>query len=216
VCVQETKPADLPEFLAQNSLGAQVVDPPQWCEDANGIILGTRTQICLVTGLTYTTTRTVNGTTTVTGEADMVVISYSYSDTGLPTFAHQLELSMYSGWGDAQNADRRPSFHSICWTRKSPTTTCRATRPPYRLQNMTDLPDTVGKQAQDVLATVPDGHHGQDYGRSVKHGGRGRVCSASMAWSVLRLCTTLNHRNVFERMRSLPCALVTWRSNTPR
>ncbi|MDX2827604.1 hypothetical protein PV416_42745 [Streptomyces ipomoeae] len=106
VCVQETKPADLPERLAQNSLGAQAVDPPQWCEDANGIILGTRTQICLVTGLTYTTTRTVNGTTTVTGEADMVVInySYSYSDTGLPTFAHQLELSMYGGWGDAQKA----------------------------------------------------------------------------------------------------------------
>ncbi|WP_405525718.1 hypothetical protein OG426_25235 [Streptomyces canus] len=80
------------------------MDPPQWCEDANGIILGTRTQICLVTGLTYTTTRTVNGTTTVTGEADMVVINYSYSDTGLPTFAHQLELSMYGGWGDAQKA----------------------------------------------------------------------------------------------------------------
>lgn len=104
VCVQETKPADLPKRLAQSSLGAQVVDPPQWCEDANGIILGTRTQICLVTGLTYTTTRTVNGTTTVTGEADMVVINYSYSDTGLPTFAHQLELSMYGGWGDAQKA----------------------------------------------------------------------------------------------------------------
>ncbi|MEU7322830.1 hypothetical protein ACIQKE_22800 [Streptomyces griseoviridis] len=99
--MRETKPADLPERLVQNSCGAQAVDPPQWCEDANGIILGTRTQICLVTGLTYTTTRTVNGTTTVTGEADMVVINYSYSDTGLPTFTHQLELSVYGGWGDA-------------------------------------------------------------------------------------------------------------------
>jgi hypothetical protein len=33
---------------------------------------------------------------------------------------------------------------------------------------MTDVPDTVGKQARDDLVTVPDGHHGQDYLRSVK------------------------------------------------
>ncbi len=32
---------------------------------------------------------------------------------------------------------------------------------------MTNVPDTVGKQARDVLVTVPDGHHGQDYLRSV-------------------------------------------------
>ncbi|MFC8521106.1 hypothetical protein [Streptomyces sp. NPDC057257] len=116
VCVQETRPADLPARLAHSSLAAEAVDPPQWCEDANGIILGTRTQICLVTGLTYTTTRTVNGTTTVTGEADMVVINYSYSDTGLPTFAHQIELSMYDGWGDALNAsvDGQATLSGAC------------------------------------------------------------------------------------------------------
>lgn len=122
VCVRETKPADLPERLVQNSLGAQGVNPPQWCEDVNGIILGTRNQICLVTGLTYTTTRTVNGTTTVTGEADMVVINYSYSDTGLPTFAHQLELSMYGGWGDAQKAsvDGQATLSGSCTLESSP------------------------------------------------------------------------------------------------
>ncbi|MFF1679452.1 hypothetical protein ACFVYG_25895 [Streptomyces sp. NPDC058256] len=105
VCVQETKPADLPAHVPQNLRVVQAgVAPPQWCEDSNGSIRGTRTQICLVTGLTYTTRLTVNGQTTVTGVANMIVINYSYSDTGLGRFAHQIEVSAYSGWGDALKA----------------------------------------------------------------------------------------------------------------
>ncbi|MFB7500417.1 hypothetical protein ACFC09_38060 [Streptomyces sp. NPDC056161] len=42
--------------------------------------------------------------TTVTGEANMLVLNYSYGETGLPTFAHQIETSAYSGWGDAMKA----------------------------------------------------------------------------------------------------------------
>ncbi|MFF7801156.1 NucA/NucB deoxyribonuclease domain-containing protein [Streptomyces olivaceus] len=121
VCVQETKPSDLPARLPQNSRATlAAVDPPQWCEDSNGGILGTRTQICQVTGLTYTTRQTVNGQTTVTGQANMIAINYSYSDTGLPTFAHQLEVSAYSGWGDALKAsvDGQATMSGSC-TRES-------------------------------------------------------------------------------------------------
>ncbi|AQY20557.1 hypothetical protein T261_07537 [Streptomyces lydicus] len=80
--------------------------------------------------------------------------------------------------------DRRPSLRSICWTRKSPTTTRRATHPPYRLQNMTDVPDTVGQQARDDLVTVPDGHHGQDYLRSVNSTMTGDPFSSSPSESI--------------------------------
>lgn len=121
VCVQETKPADLPARLPQNSRATlAAVDPPQWCEDANGIILATRTQVCQVTGLTYTTRQTVNGQTTVTGQANMIVINYSYGDTGLPTFAHQVEVSAYNGWGDALKAsvDGQATMSGSC-TRES-------------------------------------------------------------------------------------------------
>jgi hypothetical protein len=98
VCVQETAPADLPARPPQNAPTAQAsVDPPQWCEDSKGKILATRTQVCLVSGLTYTTRQSVNGQTTVTGQANMIVINYSYSDTGLGTFAHQIEVSAYGG-----------------------------------------------------------------------------------------------------------------------
>ncbi|MFF0837663.1 NucA/NucB deoxyribonuclease domain-containing protein [Streptomyces sp. NPDC003388] len=54
--------------------------------------------------MTYTTRVTANGRTTVTGSADMLVINYSYSNTGLKTFAHQIEVSAYKGWGDALKA----------------------------------------------------------------------------------------------------------------
>jgi hypothetical protein len=121
VCVQETKPADLPARAPQNAPAAQAtVDPPQWCEDSNGKILATRTQVCLVGGLTYTTRQTVNGQTTVTGRADMLVINYSYSDTGLGTFAHQIEVSAYGGWGDALKAsvDGQATMAGAC-TRES-------------------------------------------------------------------------------------------------
>ncbi|MCF3135580.1 NucA/NucB deoxyribonuclease domain-containing protein [Streptomyces olivochromogenes] len=80
------------------------VNPPQWCEDARGRILGTREAVCWVAGLSYETYRTVNGQRQTTGKAEMNVINYSYGDSGLPTWAYQIEVSAYSGWGDAMKA----------------------------------------------------------------------------------------------------------------
>ena len=53
---------------------------------------------------------------------------------------------------------------------------------------MTDVPDTVGKQAQDVLVTVPDGHHGQDYLRSVNSITTGLPFSSSPRVSIRPRC----------------------------
>ncbi|MFC8449462.1 hypothetical protein [Kitasatospora sp. NPDC057223] len=55
-------------------------------------------------GLTFTTYLTLNGSTSVTGVANMIVINYEYTDKGLPTWAHQVEAVAYSGWGAALNA----------------------------------------------------------------------------------------------------------------
>ena len=41
--------------------------------------------------------------------------------------------------------DRHPSFRSICWTLRSPTTTRRVIYPPVPTQDMDDAPDQVGK-----------------------------------------------------------------------
>ncbi|WP_176929404.1 NucA/NucB deoxyribonuclease domain-containing protein [Lentzea albidocapillata] len=63
-----------------------------------------RTSACSISGLRLTTTRTVNGVTTVTGEANMNVYPYAYSSTTLQTIGYQIQLSMHNGWGDARNA----------------------------------------------------------------------------------------------------------------
>ncbi|MFI5865840.1 hypothetical protein [Streptomyces sp. NPDC051546] len=67
-------------------------------------IQGTRQEICLVRGLDYTTYRTVNGVREITGNAKMNVLNYSYSSLTLPTFANQIETSVYNAWGDAIKA----------------------------------------------------------------------------------------------------------------
>jgi hypothetical protein len=64
--------------------------------------------------------------------------------------------------------DRSPSFRSICWTRRSPTTTRRATRPPCLCPNRTDIPSQVGKQPRDALESTQDGRHVRVYLRSVR------------------------------------------------
>ncbi|MEV0903284.1 NucA/NucB deoxyribonuclease domain-containing protein [Streptomyces hokutonensis] len=50
----------------------------------------------------------------------MIVLNYSYGETGLPTTAHQIEVSAYSGWGDALNAsvDGQATLSGDC-TRRS-------------------------------------------------------------------------------------------------
>ncbi|MEV2218139.1 hypothetical protein AB0H86_43085 [Streptomyces sp. NPDC050997] len=57
-----------------------------------------------MSALTYTTYVTRNGVDTVTGKADLLAIDYSYGNTGIGTIGHQIELSMYQGWGDALKA----------------------------------------------------------------------------------------------------------------
>ncbi|MET8867928.1 hypothetical protein ABZW11_33770 [Nonomuraea sp. NPDC004580] len=75
---------------------------PDWCiENAFTGVWALRTSACEITGLLYTTYRVVNGVRTVTGEASLNVINYSYSSTDLPDWGHQIELSAYQGWGDA-------------------------------------------------------------------------------------------------------------------
>ncbi|MFD5405575.1 hypothetical protein [Streptomyces griseorubiginosus] len=104
-CMSITAPSSQSPYANGASAAPDAgVDPPQWCEDSQGKVVGTRTQVCQVGSLTYTTYRTVNGQRTTTGQANMIVINYSYGDTGLPTIAHQIEVSAYGGWGDALNA----------------------------------------------------------------------------------------------------------------
>ncbi|WP_162890224.1 NucA/NucB deoxyribonuclease domain-containing protein [Streptomyces olivoreticuli] len=82
-----------------------IVQLPSWCLDAaDGTPHAIRTQVCSLSGGTYTTSRTVNGKTTVTGEANLNIINYSYSDTSLDSWVHQIEVSAYKGWGDALKA----------------------------------------------------------------------------------------------------------------
>ncbi|MFD5557662.1 hypothetical protein ACFWIA_27955 [Streptomyces sp. NPDC127068] len=58
----------------------------------------------MISGLTYTTYRTVQGQRQVTGVANLIDIQYSYGDKSLPTWGHQVEVSAYGGWGDALKA----------------------------------------------------------------------------------------------------------------
>ncbi|MFH8635493.1 NucA/NucB deoxyribonuclease domain-containing protein [Streptomyces goshikiensis] len=46
----------------------------------------------------------VNGQTTTTGEAQMTIMQYNYTDPGMGRYGHQIDTSMYSGWGDAPKA----------------------------------------------------------------------------------------------------------------
>ncbi|MFD9538201.1 hypothetical protein [Streptomyces sp. NPDC060010] len=80
------------------------VTPPQWCDQANNQVWGTRTQACIWQTVTYTTYRVSNGQRTTTGQANLIVMQYNYTDTGLGRYAHQIDTSMYSGWGDATKA----------------------------------------------------------------------------------------------------------------
>lgn len=107
-CLEVSAPDEKAQFPPRDVTGQAVVPVPDWCiENAFRGVFATRTQACEVSRLTYTTTRTVNGVTTTTGVAQFNVINYSFSDTGLPTWVHQIELSAYAGWGDALNASVR-------------------------------------------------------------------------------------------------------------
>lgn len=101
-CMEEIPPGSVAEGGGDRPLAG--VTAPQWCADAINKIQGTRQEICWVKGLDYTTYRTVNGVREITGNAKMNVLSYSYSSLTMPTFAYQIETSVYNAWGDAMKA----------------------------------------------------------------------------------------------------------------
>ncbi|ROO52866.1 deoxyribonuclease NucA/NucB [Micromonospora sp. Llam0] len=75
---------------------------PTWCTSSS--TLGTRTQACYYFGVTVTSRQTVNGQTTITGQAFLDGFSLSYTSTSIETFGHQLGLVMWDGWGAATSA----------------------------------------------------------------------------------------------------------------
>ncbi len=77
------------------------MNPPSWCAEE---LRGTRTSVCLVSGIRYTTYRTVNGHRRLTGSADIVAINYSYGETNLPSWGNQADVSAYRLWGDGKKA----------------------------------------------------------------------------------------------------------------
>ncbi|MDY0811457.1 hypothetical protein [Kitasatospora purpeofusca] len=106
-CLTVTTPhAGLKPTNAQEvPTAVQALQIPKWCIDhAYQGVYGLRNEACEVNGLTFTTYRITNGTRTVTGEAQMNVINYEFTDKGGPTWAHQIEVSAYLGWGDAITA----------------------------------------------------------------------------------------------------------------
>ncbi|WP_435652333.1 NucA/NucB deoxyribonuclease domain-containing protein [Kitasatospora purpeofusca] len=84
----------------------QAAQIPSWCVDfAYQGVYGLRDQACEVRLLTVTTyERASNGAVTVTGEFQANVIMYEYMDKSQPTWAYQIEIAAYSGWGDALQA----------------------------------------------------------------------------------------------------------------
>ncbi|MFE3991149.1 hypothetical protein ACFXPW_05490 [Streptomyces goshikiensis] len=94
-----------PRGVPQRERGvAAAITPPQWCDQARDQVWATRNQACKWTTLTCTTQRVVNGQTTTTGEAQMTIMQYNYTDPGMGRYGHQIDTSMYSGWGDAPKA----------------------------------------------------------------------------------------------------------------
>lgn len=110
-CLEETSPRGLIAEIAEKESdfsGQDIVPLPQdlclQSAEENGRTYGRRTQACQAKGLTYTTRTRVNGTTKVTGQAQILVLNYAYSVTDQPVWGHQIEASMVNGWGDARKA----------------------------------------------------------------------------------------------------------------
>ncbi len=100
-CFEAASPGDKSPLASGT---AASVAPPQWCEESTGTPLGNRTQVCQVNAGTYTTYKRVDGRTTVSGQANLLFINYSYGNTGIGRIAHQVEVSAYNGWGEALKA----------------------------------------------------------------------------------------------------------------
>ncbi|MFF5257163.1 hypothetical protein ACFY4K_34810 [Streptomyces leeuwenhoekii] len=103
-CFEAISPDDKSPLTSGTTSSAASVAPPQWCEKSTGTPLGNRTQVCQVNAGIYTTYKRVDGVTTVSGQANLLFINYSYGNTGIGRIAHQIEVSAYSGWGEALKA----------------------------------------------------------------------------------------------------------------
>lgn len=101
-CIEHKNPDTIPALASgEASSKLSAVAPPQWCEDAQGVVYATRTQACRLDSVLYGTYVVRNGVRTTTGEATLLLINYSYGSTSDSRIAHQLDVTAFSGWGDA-------------------------------------------------------------------------------------------------------------------
>lgn len=101
VCLTPSKPSKRTGAVSPQD----AIPFPFWCIESNGApVSASRTEACRITGLTLTSTRTVNGVTTVTGVLEMDVYDFEFSDADLPNWQHQIGVAPIAGWGDAANA----------------------------------------------------------------------------------------------------------------
>jgi hypothetical protein len=102
VCITVGKPSKRTNVVSPQN----AVPFPLWCADSTGgPVAAARTEVCRITGLTLTTTLTVNGVTTVTGQLNMSVFDYAFSDVNLANWQHQIGLAPNSGFGPAAEAN---------------------------------------------------------------------------------------------------------------
>ncbi|MFI1799433.1 hypothetical protein ACH427_19080 [Streptomyces sp. NPDC020379] len=143
-CLELTQPRALTAPKGNSPRSAQDIVPiPDWCLDAaDGTPRAIRTEVCQLSGGTYSTWKTVNGKKTLTGEANLNEINYSYSDTSIESWVHQIEVSAYKGWGDALKAkvSGKATSNGACTTGNS---------------DFPEKPITIGSWAQgDSLFTT--------------------------------------------------------------
>jgi hypothetical protein len=82
-----------------------LIPVPDWCvQNAYNGIMGTRSDVCEIYTSTLTISRLSNGVRTITGELMFDIYNYTYSNSDLPNWTHQLMVSAFSGWGDALGA----------------------------------------------------------------------------------------------------------------
>nr|BFD90924.1 hypothetical protein KitaXyl93_22840 [Kitasatospora sp. Xyl93] len=122
-CLTPTSPDHLPSIdaIASKALAAGGTPIPEWCtKNAFNGRLATRTEVCEIASLTYTTSREINGTVTKTGEAYLVTTNYQFSDTGLDYWGHQIQIGAAAGWGDALNGtiEGLAYANDMCTTKK--------------------------------------------------------------------------------------------------
>jgi hypothetical protein len=79
---------------------------PEFCyEHAFDGLWGDRTHACEIYRIFYTTYVIVDGVPRIDGDALLDVINYTYTDENGGVFAHQVEVALIQGWGEALKAN---------------------------------------------------------------------------------------------------------------